>query len=75
MIIKTEKEYRAHPALNFSSISNFDASPTLYLHNRSQKSKHDGDKAYFHVGSALDCMLTDGEEAFNKQFVVGTVDA
>jgi hypothetical protein len=75
MIIKTEKEYRAHPALNFSSISDFDTSPSLYLRNRSQKSKHDGDKAYFHVGSALDCLLTDGEEAFKSQFVTGTVDA
>jgi hypothetical protein len=74
-IIKTEKEYRAHPAINFSSLSDLDTSPGLYLRNRSKKSKHDGDKIYFHIGSALDCLITDSEEEFNKQFVIGTVDA
>ena len=72
-IIKTEKEYRAHKAMNFSSLSEFDSSPKWYFYNKQRHNPHDGDRSYFHIGSALDCIMTDGMDQFKKDFVVGTV--
>lgn len=62
----TEKEYRAHDAVNYSSLSKLDYSPKAY-----KEAKQEETLAMI-KGSAVDCLLTDGEDAFHSQYYVMT---
>lgn len=70
----TEKEYRAYNAINFSSLSSLSDSPKWYRYEQLNKDDSKWDKSYFHIGSAFDALLTEGMEALENEFVVGTVE-
>lgn len=65
----TEKEYRAHPAVNFSSLVWLDKNPRLYYRNKFNPTS-DVDKAYFAVGGGLDVIITGGMEEFKKTYYI-----
>lgn len=62
-----EKTYRADPALSYSTISRyereggFNSLPTLFDRIETPS---------LLLGSIVDCIITDGEEAFNNQYMV-----
>ena len=62
---KTRDEYFACPALNYSTLKALDASPELLLSMGEFKK---GEGMIF--GSAVDVLLFDGVEEFDKQFYV-----
>jgi hypothetical protein len=64
-IFKTRDEYFACPALNYSTLKALDASPELLLSMGEFKK---GEGMIF--GSAVDVLLFDGVEEFDKQFYV-----
>lgn len=62
----TEEEYRKYPAMDFSMISKF---------NREGFEKLDSLKEHVNTaslsfGAAVDCLITEGVDAFNKKFIV-----
>lgn len=62
----TEPEYRADPAISYSALSRFEREGW-----RKMSSLYDKiETPSLQFGSAVDTMLTDGQEAFNEQFVV-----
>lgn len=62
----TEPEYRADPAISYSTLSRFEREGW-----RKMSSLYDKiETPSLTFGSAVDTMLTDGEAAFNEQFVV-----
>ncbi|QOR58324.1 PD-(D/E)XK superfamily exonuclease [uncultured phage cr106_1] len=62
----TEEEYRADPALSYSTLSRFEREGWRNLSSLFDKQ----DTPALLFGSAVDCMLTDGEQAFNDRFIV-----
>lgn len=58
----TEKEYRKHPAINYSLLSNVAYDPLKVL---AESESSDA----FTFGSAVDCILTRGYDAFNEEYV------
>jgi hypothetical protein len=60
--LTSEQAYRAAEGINYSSLSNLATSP--------QKYKNPGKVEGVHIdkGTAVDVLLTDGREAFSKQF-------
>lgn len=62
----TEEEYRAMPALSYSTLSRFEREGWRKLPNLFDKIEG----PFLTFGSAVDTYLTDGVDAFNEQFVV-----
>jgi hypothetical protein len=63
----TEAEYRAHPAVNFSSLSWLATSPRVYYQNKYNPVEEE-DKSYFAVGGAIDTIMTQSWDEFKKQY-------
>ena len=64
----TEPEYRALPNVSYSKLSALDRSPKSLIINTFEQSEA------LIYGSAVDVLLFDGEEVFNKQFAVLTAN-
>lgn len=62
----TEPEYRADPAISYSTLSRFEREGFRKLSSLYDKI----DTPSLQFGSAVDCMLTDGEDAFYNSYVV-----
>lgn len=62
----TEPEYRADPAISYSTLSRFEREGWRKLSSLYDKVETPS----LTFGSAVDTMLTDGEKAFNEQYVV-----
>ena len=62
----TEEEYRADPALSYSTLSRFDREGFNKLDNLFDKIESPS----LLLGSIVDTILTDGEEEFNNRFIV-----
>ena len=62
----TEKEYRKDPAISYSTLSRFEREGWRNLSSLFDKI----DSPALLFGSAVDCMLTDGEQAFAERFIV-----
>lgn len=62
----TEEEYRKYPAMDFSMISKFSREGFEKLSSLNESIN----TTSLSFGSAVDCLITEGMEAFNKKFVV-----
>ena len=62
----TEEEYRKDPAISYSTLSRFEREGWRNLSSLFDKV----DSPALLFGSAVDCMLTDGEQAFAERFIV-----
>ena len=62
----TEEEYRADPALSYSTLSRFDREGFEKLDSLFDKQESPS----LLLGSIVDTILTDGEEEFNNRFIV-----
>lgn len=62
----TEEEYRADPALSYSTLSRFEREGWRNLSSLFDKQ----DTPALTFGSVVDCILTDGDEEFDKRFIV-----
>lgn len=62
----TEPEYRADPAISYSTLSRFEREGWRKLSSLYDKIESPA----LQFGSAVDTLLTDGEEAFKEQFTV-----
>ena len=62
----TEPEYREDTALSYSTLSTFERGGFHSLSSLSDKKESPS----LLFGSVVDCILTDGEEAFNERFAV-----
>ena len=62
----TEDEYRQYPAMDFSTISKFSREGFENIHSL----KESINTPSLSFGSAVDCLITEGVEAFNKKFVI-----
>lgn len=62
----SEEEYRADPAISYSTLSRFDREGFRNLSKLFEKVESPA----LRFGSAVDTMLTDGEEAFKNRFIV-----
>ena len=66
--VMTEPEYRALPNISYSKLSALDRSPYSLVNNVFEETEP------LIYGSAVDVLLFDGEEVFDKQFAVMTAD-
>lgn len=62
----TEEEYRKDPAISYSTLSRFEREGWRKIGSLFDKIETPA----LQFGSAVDCMLTDGEQAFNDRFIV-----
>lgn len=62
----TEEEYRKDSAISYSTLSRFEREGWRNLNSLFDKV----DSPALLFGSAVDCMLTDGEKAFDEKFIV-----
>jgi hypothetical protein len=62
----SEEEYRADPAISYSTLSRFEREGWRELPHLFEKQ----DSPSLLFGSIVDCLLTDGEEAFEERFLV-----
>ena len=62
----TEEEYRADPALSYSTLSRFDREGFANIDKLFDKQETPS----LLLGSIVDTILTDGEDKFNKRFIV-----
>ena len=65
-ILQSREDYFANPALNCSVLKAFDEDPSNLLNSQSKSS------AALSTGSAVDVLLFDGKDEFDKQFYVFT---
>ena len=62
----TEEEYRADPALSYSTLATYERGGFYAIKTLSEKKESPS----LLLGSVVDCILTDGEDAFNDRFAV-----
>lgn len=62
----TEEEYRADPAISYSTLSRFEREGWRNIGNLFTRIE----TSSLTFGSAVDCLLTDGEDAFRERFFV-----
>ena len=62
----TEEEYRADPALSYSTLSRFDREGFANIDKLFDKQETPS----LLLGSIVDTILTDGEDEFNNRFIV-----
>ena len=62
----TEPEYRADPALSYSTLATYERGGFYSIKTLAEKKESPS----LLLGSVVDCILTDGEDAFNDRFAV-----
>lgn len=68
----TEREYRRHPGMNFSSLSYLAQHPKYFKWKKTVKEDPGQAAQHFRVGGAIDTLLTDPAEYKNKYIVIDT---